>query len=303
MNARRSIQLWTVAGLTAIAALPAAAQIRASERGSVTQTIDGTTITLDYARPTARGRDLFGALVPWDVVWTPGANWATTFEADKDLRLNGVDVAAGRYSVWMTPHEDEGWTLTLNDQPEYFHFQKPDTALGRYQISVEPAESEHTEMLTWSFPTVSGDAAVLAMDWGSTRVPVRVVVEPTAAVTLSEGKRAAYLGAYELDVLPGVGWPEKGTVRVTEASDGTLRAWMSFPIHPGDELEFDLIPAGDGRFNPGLYRDGKLFNIELGVSFEFTTDGREPAEAITMRGVEGTPFATGPRAAEADASR
>jgi hypothetical protein len=89
----------------------APAQIRASERGSVSQTLDGTTITVDYSRPTARGRELFGALVPWDVTWTPGANWATTLEANKDIRINGVDVAAGRYSVWMTPR-DGSWTLS-----------------------------------------------------------------------------------------------------------------------------------------------------------------------------------------------
>lgn len=302
MKARRTIQLWALTALAIAATQPVAAQIRASERGTVSQIVDGTTLTVDYSRPTARGRDLFGAVVPWDVVWTPGANWATTFETDKDVRLNGVDVAAGRYSVWMTPHEG-AWTLTLNDDPAYFHFQKPDTALGTYQIAVEPEQATHTEMLTWSFPTVSGDAAVLAMAWGDTRVPVNVLVEPTAAVTLTASQRAPYLGAYSIDVLPGLGWPEQGAIKVREAEDGTLRAWMSFPIHPGDELEFDLIPAGEGRFNPGLYRDGRLFNIELGVSFEFAGAGQTRAEAVTMRGIEGTPFATGPRAADADASR
>jgi hypothetical protein len=303
MKARRLIQLCALGGLAAGVATPVAAQIRASERGSVTQTVDGTTISVDYSRPTARGRDLFGALVPWNVVWTPGANWATTLETDKDVRINGVDVAAGRYSVWMTPHDTGRWTLTLNDDPAYFHFQKPDTALGTYQISLRPERGEHTEMLTWSFPTVSGDAAVLALAWGTTRVPMNVVVEPTAAVTLTAAKRAPYLGEYELTVMPGLGWPEEGNMKVHEADDGTLRAWMSFPIHPGDELEFDLIPAGEGRFHPGLYRDGELFNIELGVSFEFAGPGQARADAVTMRGIEGTPFATGPRSADADASR
>ncbi len=54
---------------------PAAAQIRGSEAGVTAQTVDGTTLTIDYSRPSARGRALFGELVPWDVVWTPGANW------------------------------------------------------------------------------------------------------------------------------------------------------------------------------------------------------------------------------------
>jgi hypothetical protein len=52
-----------------------------------------------------------------------------------------------------------------------------------------------------------------------------------------------------------------------------LRGRMPFPIHPGDELEFDLVPAGQHRFSPALYRGGKLFNIEMGGTFEFDVDG------------------------------
>lgn len=292
MYAYRSMFVSLAIALAAAAAEPASAQIRASERGSVSQTIDGTTITIDYARPKARGRELFGALVPWDVVWTPGANWATTLETDEDVRIAGVEVAAGRYSIWMTPREG-AWTLTLNDNPDYFHFQKPDPAEGAYNIDFTPKRAEHVEMLTWSFPAVSGDAAVLSMRWGKTETAFDVIVQPTRAVTLAADERAPYVGAYALDVMPGLGWPTEARLQVSEADDGTLRAWMSFPIHPGDELTFDLIPAGEGRFNPGLYRDGELFNIEMAVAFEF--EGLERAESVTMRGIEGTPFASGPR--------
>ena len=69
----------------------AAAQIRASEIGTMSQIIDGTKITMEYSRPRARGRDqLFGHVVHWNEVWTPGANWATTFETNKNITLNGV---------------------------------------------------------------------------------------------------------------------------------------------------------------------------------------------------------------------
>jgi len=284
------------AAVAAATSLPAHAtgQIRASERGSVSQTLDGTTITVDYARPLARGRTLFGpgGEVPYGIVWTPGANWATTLETNRDVRLNGVDVAAGAYSVWMIPR-DGRWTMTLNSDTKYFHFQKPDSALGTYQIEVTPERATHVEMLTWSFPAVSGDAATLRFQWGETAVPIRVMAEPTQAVTLAAGERATYLGRYEMDVLPGIGWPEEAEMEVTQAADGTLRAWLSFPIHPGDELTFDLIPAGPGRFNPGLYRSGELFNIEVGVAFEFDLD--DPAGTVIMRGIEGTAFGTAHR--------
>ena len=271
-----------------------AAQIRASERGSVSQTLDGTTITLDYARPSARDRKLFGEVVPWGHVWTPGANWASTLETDRDIRINGVDIAAGAYSLWMIPREERSWTLTLNETTEYFHFQMPDSALGRYHVAIDPQVADHVEMLTWAFPSVSGDAATLEMRWGGTRLPMQVLVEPTRAVTLEKASRATFLGDYDLSVAPGLGWPTEAELRVTERPDGTLRGWMSFPVHPGDELAFDMIPAGRDRFNPGLYRDGTLFNIEMAVAFEFEVD--DVARAVTLRGIEGSPFATGVRA-------
>ncbi len=83
--------------LTVLAA-DAHAQIRASERGTVTQTVDGTTIKIDYSRPQARGRDdLYGGEIHWGEVWTPGANWATTIGVDHDVTINGHELPTGVY--------------------------------------------------------------------------------------------------------------------------------------------------------------------------------------------------------------
>lgn len=274
------------------AAGAAHAQIRGSERGLVAQTIDGTTVTLDYSRPVARGRQLFGELVPWNVVWTPGANWATTLETNKPIRLNGTEVPAGKYSVWMIPRQG-AWTLFLDRNARLFHIQKPDSTGEQIHIRVETQEAPHSEMLTWSFPAVSGDAARLQMQWGTTAVPVQLLVQPSRPVELAASTRAIYLGGYDMEIPDGLGWPTRARFEVVE-QDGRLRGRLPFPIHPGDELEFDLVPAGSHRFNPGLYRDGKLFNVEMGGAFEFdVTDGR--ATAVTLRAIEGSLLGQGPR--------
>ena len=77
---------------------PALAQVRASEIGSMTQFLDGTKITIQYSRPRLRGRDpVFGTrAVHWGEVWTPGANFATTFEVDKNIKLDGHPVPKGK---------------------------------------------------------------------------------------------------------------------------------------------------------------------------------------------------------------
>src|SRR5439155_9636490 len=72
-------------------------QVRASERGSVSQIVDGTSIEVNYGRPRLRGRIAFGGVVHWGEMWTPGANFATTIRFGKDVKFSGRAVPAGRY--------------------------------------------------------------------------------------------------------------------------------------------------------------------------------------------------------------
>jgi hypothetical protein len=276
----------------------ASSQIRASEKAVVSQTLDGTTLTLEYYRPSAKGRTLFGGIVPWGGVWTPGANWATTLEVSKDVEIAGVEVPAGKYSVWAIPREDR-FTVTLNENPEIFHFAKPDSSSeGQIHISVEPTDAPHMEMLTWSFPAVRGDLAILQFQWGTTALPMQVMVEPTRPIQLPDDERALYVGSYHMEMTPGLGWPESGTFEVIE-EDGMLRGRMPFGIHPEDELTFDLIPAGEGLFNPRLYREGEEFGVEMGVNIDFAL-GMDVAESVRWYGPMGTTFATGDRIGPSD---
>jgi hypothetical protein len=269
-----------------------AAQIRGSERGTVSQVLDGTTVTVGYARVAARGRELFGALVPYDSPWT-GANWATTIEADKDIRLNGAEVPAGTYSVWIVPRGG-AWRVSLDPKPDLYHFQKPDSTAEQIHLAAEPGTAPHSELLTWTFPAVSGDVALLRMHWGTTTLPLQIEVPPTRSVTLPEEQRTAYMGTYQMTIPPGIGWPASAEFVVTSDA-GMLRGQLPFGIHPGDDFEFDLLPAGVDRFNAQLYRNGKIFNVEAGVIFEFHTDGKT-ATGVTFRGVEGSSFGEGARA-------
>jgi len=100
------------AALLLTVASPLSAQRKASERARTVQRINGTWITVDYSRPSARGRDnLLGGVVHWGEVWTPGANWATTLETDARIPLEGHPVPAGEYSVWLVLERDAPWTI------------------------------------------------------------------------------------------------------------------------------------------------------------------------------------------------
>ena len=118
--------------IVAALALPALVegQIRASEIVSISQTIDGTVISVEYSRPRARGRDpIFGTkAVRWDEVWTPGANWATTLDVSKAVEIEGRPVAKGKYSVWMVVRKDGPWTVVLEPKWHRYHMEPPDSS-------------------------------------------------------------------------------------------------------------------------------------------------------------------------------
>src|ERR1700737_1299950 len=74
---------------------------------------DGKTITVDYSSPRAKGRKIFGGLVPYGEVWRAGANEATTFVTTSDLMIAGSHVPAGSYTIFAIPNKDK-WTLVIS---------------------------------------------------------------------------------------------------------------------------------------------------------------------------------------------
>lgn len=72
-------------------------------------------MTIDYGQPHARGRVIFGGLVPYDEVWRLGANWATSLTLDVNARIGSLDIPRGIYTLFLLPRED-GAELIVNRQ-------------------------------------------------------------------------------------------------------------------------------------------------------------------------------------------
>jgi hypothetical protein len=159
--------------------LPATAQevpkIKPSQRGTVSQRIAETTITLEYSRPVARGRELFGALVPYGKIWCPGADDATTIELTAAVKIDGQELAAGKYSVWTLPNADK-WTVIFNRRAAVWHTRYPE-GQDALRIEVVPSAGSHMETLAFYFPAVDGKKASLVLHWGTTVVPMTIEVQ------------------------------------------------------------------------------------------------------------------------------
>lgn len=145
-----------------------------SQRGSVSQSVAFTTITVTYGRPVARGRQLFGQLVPWDSVWHPGADSATRVAFDHDVLVEGRELKAGQYTLWLIPREHGPWTVIFNHAVHVFHKPYPGAADDVLRVDVTPETASHMETLAIEFPVVLRDQAVMRVHWGTVAVPIRI---------------------------------------------------------------------------------------------------------------------------------
>ncbi len=145
----------------------------ASQRGSVTQQIAFTTVAVAYGRPVARGRALFGQLVPWDSVWHPGADSATRISFNHDVLLDEHEVKAGDYSLWLIPRDGRPWTVILS-RPAAWHRPYPGPSTDVVRFDVIPETLSHMESLAIYFPSVVREEAMMRIHWGETGVPVHI---------------------------------------------------------------------------------------------------------------------------------
>ncbi len=279
---RTAVLLATVA-----LALPPAvlrAQVRASERATVSQTVDGTTITVNYSRPRLRGRTvIFGKQVPWTEIWTPGADMATTLAASKDVTIDGHPVPKGKYSVWVQFDAPARWTLVLDRDTTLFHTQGPKARDGQIRFPARVEQAPPAEVLTWSFPEVTATRMRLEMAWEKVRIPLEIKVQPTHTIAVApeigrrlEGRYLLHMVPDPADTVPSptAARPKADTTFTVRYVDGHVSARMDPPFDVGYE-DWVLVRVTDdwyflGRTDrEGLSEVWDFFTLEFDVK-----DGR-----------------------------
>jgi len=103
-------------------------------------TIHGAAIKIAYSSPSVKGRVVWGDLVPYGKVWRTGANEATTFETDKEIKINGEKLAAGKYALFTIPGEKE-WTFIFNSDWDQWGAFKYDQTKDVLKVKATPEKS------------------------------------------------------------------------------------------------------------------------------------------------------------------
>jgi Protein of unknown function (DUF2911) len=134
---------------------------------------NGKTVTIDYSSPRAKGRKIFGELVPYGQVWRAGANEATSFVASGDITVGGTAVPAGKYTIFAIPEQNK-WKLVISKKTGEWGtaYPGPDNDLARIDMKASKTPAP-VENFTIAFDE-SGSSCTLRMEWENTRASVDI---------------------------------------------------------------------------------------------------------------------------------
>src|SRR5215831_8992386 len=164
--------LLALTGLFMSSTLLAQGGAPASPAATATGKVKDANIVINYSSPGVKGRKIWGDLVPYDKVWRAGANQATLFAVDKDVKVEGKALAAGKYSLYAIPGEKE-WTIIFNSATGQWGINHDgstteDPSKDVLRVTVKPKKSkEFTERLAYVV-----DAKGFSLVWENLEVPV-----------------------------------------------------------------------------------------------------------------------------------
>lgn len=192
-----------LSGLVVLLSVTLSAQIPSlSPLTQLRQDVGNTTVRIEYERPAARGRQIFGALVPYGKVWRAGAGYCTKIAFSREVRVNEQAVAAGKYSLFTIPTEQE-WTIILNRDTTLYGSRDYDPSLDviRFRVPAQRA-GRYYESLTYTLDFVP-DNLECYLSWANTSVQFTIKTSTAATV-------AAYVDSLlraPLSKTTDYGWP------------------------------------------------------------------------------------------------
>lgn len=150
----------------------------------ITQEVALTEVKLSYSRPSAKGRKVFGGLVPFNAVWRTGANASTKLTFAQDVKIEGNPLKAGTYALYTIPGEAE-WTVIIHTNTRHRAISgdvyKP--AEDAFRFKVKPARtSNFVETFTIGFGDITTKSANVIISWENTEVKFRIDFDVDADV-------------------------------------------------------------------------------------------------------------------------
>ncbi|RPA69049.1 DUF2911 domain-containing protein [Cyclobacteriaceae bacterium YHN15] len=150
---------------------------QASPAAQISQKVGLTDVTVEYSRPSMRGRKIFGELVPFGEVWRTGANAATILTFSTDVKIEGNAVPAGSYALYSIPGKTE-WTMILTSNTKLWGAVGYSDADDVLRFRVKPGKTgQKYETMEINFVDITDTGSTIALKWETTRVKFRIETE------------------------------------------------------------------------------------------------------------------------------
>lgn len=156
-----------------------------SPAATVSQTIGISRVSVQYSRPSVKGREIWGALVPYgynvqtfgagnEAPWRAGANENTVIEFSHDIKVEGQPVPAGRYGLFFVVNKDDSGEVILSKDSRSWGSFWYDPARDQLRAKIQLRSIPHTELLTYDFVNLTKNSGELVLNWEKKQFPVRL---------------------------------------------------------------------------------------------------------------------------------
>lgn len=150
---------------------------QASPAARITQKVGLTDVTVNYSRPSTKGRKIFGELVPFGSIWRTGANGATTLNFTTDVFIAGNTVPAGEYALYSIPGKSS-WTMILSKNTELWGSIGYDQSADVLRFTAKPEKlKKEQDTFEIRFENITDSGSDISLQWEKTRVDFRIETE------------------------------------------------------------------------------------------------------------------------------
>lgn len=145
-----------------------------SPTATINQKVGVSNISVEYSRPGAKEREIFGGLVSYGEMWRTGANKATKITFNENCIFGGAKVKKGSYSLFTIPGEKD-WTIVLNKNTELWGVGEYDEEKQVCSIVAKAIKTkDFTESFTIDFGTFQSFTAIMSLKWANTKIDIKI---------------------------------------------------------------------------------------------------------------------------------
>ena len=237
----------------------------ASTAAEIEQVVGLTEIEIDYNRPSKKGRDIFGNLVPYGKIWRTGANSGTEISFSTDVIINGQNIKEGTYSIFSIPNKDS-WEIILYADTDLWSVPRnwdETKIIFQSNFKTNMNNGKSVETFTISFDNITNNDFDLVFSWDDTyvivpiNVPTRSLVDNQIKSIMSDNPKSSdyYSAAVyylqennKLDV--ALDWMNKAIDMIENPRFFQLR-------------QFSLILAANGKYREAIKVAKKSLELSI----------------------------------------